>query len=140
MNRFNAIGTEERVLCWRQTVLALDMHAFRAGEHKHFSPGDEHVENAFEIQSHTQSQLATTDFQTELMSSSPPKTYAFTLGRSESYVDAQQRLSRPNLEYSRLKALVSQAGKHAKSVQTHETRTALHEFYNHMRGQANACL
>ena len=122
--------------------MALDTNAFRAGGHKHFSPGDEHVENACIRNSvtHTQSQLATTDFQTELMSSSPPKTCAFMLGRSENYVDAQQCLSRPNLEYSRLKVLVSQAGKHAKSMQTHETRMALHEFYNHMRGQANICL
>ena len=36
--------------------------------------------------------------------------------------------------YSRLETLVPQAWKHVKLVQT---RTALHAFYRHMRGQAN---
>ena len=88
-NRFVAIATDERVLCWRRTFLVLDAHAFRAGGDEHFSAGDEHVKNVRSILV-TLTQPVTSDFQTELtrISSSPPKTCAFTLGRSESYVDA----------------------------------------------------
>ena len=68
-----------------------------AGGDEHFSAGDEHVENARSNFSPTQTQPAASDFQTELISSSPPKACAFTLERSESYVDTQRRLSRPNL-------------------------------------------
>ena len=45
-NRFIAIETDERVLCLRQTSLALGKHMFRAGGNEHFSAGDEQDENA----------------------------------------------------------------------------------------------
>ena len=75
------------------TFLALDTHAFCAGGDELFSAGDEHVENVCSNFSHTH-----THTHSEMCT--------FTLGRSESYVDAQQRHLRPNLECSRLEALV----------------------------------
>ena len=64
MNMF--ITSDERILYLRQTLLALETHAFCAGD-EHFSAGDEHIENVHSNFSHTQTQLATSDFQTELM-------------------------------------------------------------------------
>ena len=57
INKFTA--SDERVLCWGRTLLALETNAFNAGgEHfstgdEHFSAGDEHVENARSTFSHT---------------------------------------------------------------------------------------
>ena len=42
MNAF--ITSNEHVLCWRRTILAMEMNAFCARD-KHFSAGDKHVEN-----------------------------------------------------------------------------------------------
>ena len=85
----------------------LDTQAFRAGGDEHFSAGDEHVANAHSNFSHTH----TASYQRL-----PNRTYIeltsenvrFHGGEIRSYVDAHQHLSRPNLEYSRLEALVPQ--------------------------------
>ena len=53
VNRFIAIATDKRVLFWRQTFLALDMHAFCAGGDEQSSSGDKHVENTHLNFSHT---------------------------------------------------------------------------------------
>ena len=108
----------------RQTRFVLETNIFGAGHesvcagNEHFSVGDEHVENARLNFSHTHcdtasvtsvvwparplekglaGEITTSDFSTELMSSSPPKMCTFTLRRFKSYVDAQWRLSKPNL-------------------------------------------
>ena len=69
MNMF--IASDKLVLCWGLTVLALETNVFHAGD-EHFSAGDEHVENArlgfSQTQTHTHTQLATSDFQVEFMS------------------------------------------------------------------------
>ena len=57
MNRFIAIVTDKRVMCWRQTLLAVDMHTFHTNGDKHFSAGDEQAENVHSNFSHTHSQL-----------------------------------------------------------------------------------
>ena len=58
------IASNERILCWGQTLLALKVNAFHAAD-EHFSAGDEHVENTCSSFSQTHTQLATSDFQIE---------------------------------------------------------------------------
>ena len=55
------------VFCLEPNTLVLETDAFCAGD-KHFSAGDERVENECSNFSHTHTQLATSDYQTKLMS------------------------------------------------------------------------
>ena len=55
---FIAIATNKRILCWRQTFLVLDTHAFCAGGDEHSSARDEHVENTRSNFSHTHTHTA----------------------------------------------------------------------------------
>ena len=48
------IASNERVLCWGQTLLALETNVFHAGD-EHFSAGDACVENVRSTFSHTHS-------------------------------------------------------------------------------------
>ena len=56
------IASDERVLCWGRTLLALKTNAFHAGD-EHFSAGDAHVENAVRV-----SATHTAIFRAEFMS------------------------------------------------------------------------
>ena len=60
------IASDERVLCRGRTLLALEMNAFHAGD-EHLSTRDARVENAGSSFSHTHTQLATSNFQGEIM-------------------------------------------------------------------------
>ena len=62
------IASEEHILCWGQILLALEMNAFHAGD-EYISAGDERVVNKRTSFSHThtQTQLATSNFQAEFM-------------------------------------------------------------------------
>ena len=46
------IASNECVLCWRQTLLTLEMNAVHTGD-EHFSAGDEHVQIGHSDFSHT---------------------------------------------------------------------------------------
>ena len=65
------IASNKCVLCWECTLLALETNMFRAGDEP-ISTGDKRVQNACvsfnHIHSHTHTQLATSHFQAEFMS------------------------------------------------------------------------
>ena len=46
------IASDERILCWGRTLLALETNAFHAGN-GHFSAGDERIEIVHSSLSHT---------------------------------------------------------------------------------------
>ena len=70
------IGSNEHVLCWGQTLLALQTNAFRTGDEQ-CSTGHERIENECSHFTHTHAhtyththtlQVATSDFQAKFMS------------------------------------------------------------------------
>ena len=99
------IASDEGVLCWRQTLLALETNAFHAGD-QHFSAGDEQVKNAGSNFSHTHTasyqQLPNRTYVDMIASHSYslPKTGSITLRRSKRYLDAHLTESSASLNWS----------------------------------------
>ena len=62
----NTCIRQTHLFCWRQTVLAMKINKFRAGD-KHCSAGDKHVETCVQTSATPHTQQATNEFQTDLM-------------------------------------------------------------------------